>query len=78
MKRMVERDIELSEAKRARMEGVIIEEYPEDYPYPISLILGRGLHIVTGQGDGVLWLITAYRPDLGQWENDLKTKRKAT
>lgn len=78
LKRMVERDIELSEVRRAIMEGEIIEEYPEDYPYPSCLILGRGLHIVAGQGDGVLWLITVYRPDLRQWESDLKTRRKTT
>ena len=75
MKRMVERGIELSQVKQAIINGEIIEEYPDDYPYPSCLILGDGLHIVAGSGDGMLWLITAYHPDPDQWESDLKTRR---
>ena len=75
MERMSKRGIALSEVKRAIMIGEIIEDYPDDYPYPSALILGDGLHIVAGVGDGRLWLITAYRPDPAQWNDDLKTRR---
>lgn len=75
MERMSRRDIELSEAMRAIMLGEIIEDYPDDYPYPSGLILGNGLHVVAGVGEGRLWLITAYRPDPDQWQADLKTRR---
>ena len=75
MTRLAERDIELSEVMRAIMTGEIIEDYPDDFPYPSCLILGEGLHVVAGVGDGRLWLITAYRPDPDQWENDLKTRK---
>lgn len=75
MERMSRRGIGLSEVKLAIMEGEIIEDYPDDFPYPSALILGNGLHVVTGIGDGRLWLITAYRPDPGQWEADLRTRR---
>ena len=75
MKRMSERGIELSEIKQAIMTGDIIEDYPDDFPYPSCLILGRGLHVVAGIGDGHLWLITAYLPDNDQWERDLKTRK---
>ena len=76
MERISRRDIELSEVTQAIMKSEVIEDYPEDYPYPSALILGNGLHVVAGIGDGRLWLITAYRPDAEQWESDLKTRRK--
>ena len=75
MERMSRRGVELAEVRRAIMEGEIIEDYPDDYPFPSALILGNGLHIVAGVGDGRLWLITAYRPSLELWEDDLKTRK---
>ena len=75
MERLSRRSIELAEVKRAIMEGEIIEDYPDDYPYPSALILGNGLHVVAGVGDGFLWLITAYRPSSQQWEDDLRTRK---
>ena len=70
-----EHDRELSEVMRAIMTGEVIEDYPDDYPYPSALISGNGLHVVAGVGDGRLWLITSYRPDPEQWEDDLKTRK---
>ena len=37
-KRMYERNILLSDVMRAVDNGEIIEEYPEDYPFPSCLI----------------------------------------
>ena len=62
IKRMMERSIELTEIKQAIAEGEVIEDYPDDYPYPSCLIF-------------MLWLITAYRPGPDQWSDDLKTRR---
>ena len=39
IKRMMERSIELTEIKQAIAEGEVIEDYPNDYPYPSCLIL---------------------------------------
>ena len=39
IKRMMERSIELTEIKQAIAEGEVIEDYPDDYPYPSCLIL---------------------------------------
>lgn len=75
MKRMSERDIELADVRQAIMSGEIIEDYPDDFPYPSALILGNGLHIVVGIDDGRLWLITAYYPNADQWEADMKKRR---
>ena len=76
LKRIVERGIMLSEVKQAILRGEIIEDYPNDYPYPSCLVLGCGLHVVAGIGDGYMWLITAYRPDPAKWESDMKTRRE--
>ena len=37
IKRMMERSIELTEIKQAIAEGEVIEDYPDDYPYPSCL-----------------------------------------
>ena len=77
MERIIKRSIELSEVTQAIMKGEVIEDYPDDYPYSSALILGNGLHVVADTGDGRFWLITAYRSDAEQWENDLKTRRES-
>jgi hypothetical protein len=59
------------------MTGEIIEEYPDDYPYPSCLILGANtpLHVVCGISELELHIITAYVPDSAKWNDDLKTRR---
>lgn len=61
--------------------GEIIEQYPNDYPFPSCLILGVGengdpLHIVCGFGKNKVWGVTVYIPDENEWEEDLKTRRR--
>jgi len=78
--RMAKRNICREDVKHALASGEIIEEYPDDYPYPSCLVLGQSderspLHIVCGIGDGVLWMITVYCPDLNEWHDDFKTRR---
>ena len=59
----------------------LVEEYPDDTPYPSRLVLswvsGRPLHLVlagpTGQGHTIL--VTLYEPDLERWEPGF-TRRK--
>ena len=63
------------------LNGEIIEEYEEDYPYPSCLVYGvtlnnKVLHIVCGIGDIDLWIITAYYPDDLEWEKDLRTMKE--
>lgn len=79
--RLQKRNINPSDVRRSIMNGEIIEEYPTDYPYPSCLVLGldvggHPLHVVVGCGGGFIWLITAYYPDIGEWQLDLKTRRK--
>lgn len=80
MTRLLQRGISLDDVTNAIMSGEIIEDYPDDYPYPSCLILGRdknnqALHTVCGTSENELWLITAYRPSLEFWAEDLKTRK---
>lgn len=77
LQRLIQRGISVSDVIEAIMTGEVIEDYPDDYPYPSCLVLGGNkLHVVCGIGEGKLWIITAYRPTLDKWENDLKTRRR--
>jgi hypothetical protein len=56
----------------------LIESYPEDKYLPSYLILAAAsFHVQFAadvEGDNVR-IVTAYRPDLNEWEADLKTRR---
>ncbi len=61
----------------------VIEEYPDDKYFPSYLVStqyqGEYVHIVFAadvEEDNVR-IITAYRPNLLEWEQDLKTRRKS-
>jgi hypothetical protein len=77
--RIDERGIFFTDVQAAVMSGDIIEQYPDDYPYPSALILrysdGKPLHVVTGAGYNKDWLITAYFQTFAQWENDYNTRK---
>ena len=79
-KRCRERNIRFDDIKRCIMYGEIIEDYPNDFPFPSALILeciyGKPIHVVAGIGDKLLWIITAYYPDSKKWENDYKTRKE--
>ncbi|MBR5912779.1 MAG: DUF4258 domain-containing protein [Selenomonadaceae bacterium] len=80
MTRLLQRGISLEDVKSTILSGEIIENYPDDYPYPSCLLLGKNsrnesFHVVCGITDEELWLITAYRPSGEKWESDLKTRK---
>ena len=80
MIRLLQRGISLDDVICAVKNGEIIENYPDDYPYPSCLLLGHGedrqaLHVVCGASETEVWLITAYRPSLEFWDEDLKTRK---
>ena len=65
------------------LQGEIIEEYPEDKPYPGCLIygdtfLGEPVHSVWAYNQANQWavLITVYRPDPKRWINWRKRRSK--
>ncbi len=78
--RLLQRNISQEDVENALLNGNIIEEYENDYPYPSCLVYGINLknevlHIVCGLNETELWIITAYYPDNIQWEEDLKTRK---
>ena len=79
--RLFQRNINQKDIEIALLNGEIIEEYENDYPYPSCLVYGINLnnevlHIVCGINEMELWIITAYYPDNIKWEDDLKTRKE--
>ena len=75
--RMRQRSIRLQDIKSALMSGEIIEQYPDDYPFPSCLVAAENIHIVCSIDEKGLYIITAYRPSPDQWEaNGKKRKEK--
>ncbi|MEW6067497.1 MAG: DUF4258 domain-containing protein [Nitrospirota bacterium] len=81
LERMMEREIPMEAVKEVLKNGEIIEDYPDDKPYPIALFLGwinnEPLHVVSAFDNETKWcfVITAYKPDLEHFESDFKTRR---
>ena len=79
-KRFAERGIKLEDIMDAFRSGDIIEEYPDDKPFPSCLILGyageRIIHVCASIDSGMIYLITAYSPDPAKWEADWKTRKE--
>lgn len=61
--------------------STVVEEYPNDKPFPSRLLLGwhheKALHVHLAVDDGgaTLVVVTAYRPDPERWEPGF-TRRK--
>ena len=81
MIRLLQRNITQNDVENALLNGEIIEEYEDSYPYPSCLVYGinlnnKVLHIVCGSNGEELWIITAYYPDNIEWEGDFKTRKE--
>lgn len=79
--RLIQRNITQKDIEETILNGEIIEEYENDYPYPSYLIFGvnydnKVIHIVCGVNEDELWLVTAYYPDDIEWEKDYKTRKE--
>lgn len=80
--RLIQRGIKIQDIIEAINDGEIIEDYPEDYPYPSCLILGKVnekyLHIVCGINEKTneLWFITAYYPDTERWNEGFRYRKE--
>ncbi len=80
LERMQERDISIYDVESSLLTGEIIEDYPDDFPYPSYLIFGytkenKVLHIVVGSKGDAIFFITAYYPNTDKFEKDLKTRK---
>ncbi len=79
--RCMQREITQKDIKNCVMTGEIIEQYPDDFPWPSCLIFGHGeddkvVHVVVSDNGQYSKIITAYIPNTEIFEMDLKTRKK--
>jgi hypothetical protein len=76
LRQMFQRIITDSDIRELLGSGIVIEEYPDDIPYPSSLVSGsvngRPLHGVMAYNnvDREAIVITAYEPDPDSWSDN--------
>jgi len=77
---MFERKVSVEEVRYVLETGEVIEEYPDDTPYPSRLILGcykgRFIHVVAADNylDEEIIVITVYEPDPSEWEPECRKR----
>ena len=80
LRRMAERQITVEDVERVLAAGEVIEAYPDDHPYPSSLMLdwcgSRPVHVVMAENseDNEFIVITVYEPDRAQWDVTFKRR----
>jgi hypothetical protein len=78
---MFERGITIADVRNVLDNGEVIEDYPNDFPYPSRLVLGwrgiRPIHIVAADNlsAGETIIVTVYEPDPQQWDSDFKRRK---
>ena len=79
--RLVARAIDRNDVLQAASSLRLVEAYPEDKYLPSYLLLARAVpgpfHLVCAvdvEGDNIR-IVTAYRPDLAEWDEDLTSRR---
>jgi hypothetical protein len=83
LERMMERDIRRTDALDVLLSGHLIEDYPEDQPFPSALFSGwtqtRPIHAVAAfdAANERAFVITVYEPDLEHFEPDFRTRRRS-
>jgi hypothetical protein len=83
VQRMFERSISKNNVSTVLSTGKVIEDYPDDDPYPSALILGwignRPIHVVAAinKDDGEYIAITVYEPDSDQWDQNFERRKNS-
>jgi hypothetical protein len=79
-KRMFERSISVDDVLHVIESAILIEDYPDDWPYPSRLLLGlaagRHLHVVVAHNPSSdeLIVVTLYEPDPDKWDSEFKRR----
>jgi hypothetical protein len=82
LQRMFQRKIRKEAIFEVLISGEVLEEYPDDLPYPSRLIMGwyegRPLHVVVAYDFEVRKeiVITAYEPDPDKWDHGLRRRKR--
>ena len=79
--RFRQRGIRVPDIRNAVDTGEIIEQYPDDFPFPSCLVLGndskgRKIHVCMSDEGSASRIITAYFPDSVKWSDDLKVRKE--
>ena len=80
--RMLYRNISQKELSELLVAGEVVEDYPNDFPFPSKLIFklinNRPLHAVVAMDveKKVLIIVTVYEPDSEKFESDFITRKK--
>ena len=81
IQRMFQRGLSQGDVRQVLERGEVIQEYPDDQPYPSWLVLGwsgsRPIHVVAADNrdDMETVVITVYEPNPAQWEPDVRTRK---
>jgi hypothetical protein len=73
LQRMAQRRISPNDIRQSLEQCMVVEDYPDDTPYPSCLVLGwigkRPLHIVKAENieSRETIVITVYEPDSSKW-----------
>jgi hypothetical protein len=81
VQRMYQRGIAARDVRDVIEGGDVIEDYPDDKPYPSCLLLGhvhgRPVHVMLAKDEvnqqGIV--VTVYEPDLHLWEADYRRRK---
>ncbi|MCI8892961.1 MAG: DUF4258 domain-containing protein [Eubacterium sp.] len=78
--RLRQRGIKQKDIRNCIMAGEIIEQYPDDFPFPSCLIFGyttdnKILHVVASDESSMSRIITAYFPSTDKFHDDFKTRK---
>lgn len=81
LERCRQRGIRQKDIRNCISTGEIIEQYPEDFPFPSCLIFGyatdnKVIHVVVSDEGTASRIITAYIPNTEKFEADLKTRKE--
>lgn len=79
--RFKQRGLKAKDIRAAVNDGEIIEQYPDSYPFPSCLILGKSsddkwIHVVMSDEGSMSRVITAYYPDPEKWSEDLRMRKE--
>ena len=83
LQRMFQRSIAPREVHEAIVNGEAIEQYPDDQPFPSTLLLavvdGRPLHVLVSRDPltATCHVVTVYVPDAAQWSEDFRVRRRS-
>ncbi len=81
VKRMFQRQVSVDDVHKVLEIGEVIEDYPEDTPFPSKLFLGwsegRPIHVVaaSNEASGETIIITVYEPDPNEWEPGFRRRK---